>query len=61
MLDGNEKAVSLHSQNNGNGGEEKERGCLAEVLWTNDPSKVWKVRVQEYIKVKTLSIQADKS
>ena len=28
-LEGREKAVSLHSQNNGNDGEEKERGCLA--------------------------------
>ena len=28
-LDGKEKAVSLHSQNNGNGVEENERDCLA--------------------------------
>ena len=60
MFDGKEKAVSLHSQNNGNGAEENEGGCWAEVLWTNDPSKVWKVRVQEYEKT-TLSIQAEES
>ena len=28
-LEGKENAVSLHSQNNGNGVEEKERDCLA--------------------------------
>ena len=28
-LEGKEKGVSLHSQNNGNGGEENERDCLA--------------------------------
>ena len=28
-MDGKEKAVSLHSQNNGNGVEEKEGGCCS--------------------------------
>ena len=28
-LEGKEKVVSLHSQNNGNGGEGNERDCLA--------------------------------
>jgi hypothetical protein len=32
VLEGKEKAVSLHSQNNGNGALEKRRGCLGEVL-----------------------------
>ena len=35
---------------------DKER-VFAKVLWENDPSKVWKVRVQEYEKERTLSIQ----
>ena len=29
VLEGKEKPVSLHSQNNGNGAEEKEGDCLA--------------------------------
>ena len=29
VLDGKEKVVPLHSQNNGNGGEDDEGGCLA--------------------------------
>ena len=30
VLEGKEKAVSLHSQNNGNGAEEKKRDCWSE-------------------------------
>ena len=29
VFDGKEKVVPLHSQNNGNDGEDKEGGCLA--------------------------------
>ena len=59
VLFGKEKDVPLHSQNNGNGAERREASLSSEVLWTNDPSKVWKVRSTE--QVKTLSILEDRS
>ena len=59
VLEGKEKAVSLHSQNNGNGAEENEGDC-----WSESSLNEWSkqsLKGKKYNKKRTLSIQADKS